>query len=39
MRVHGADIPTPYAESLEKKAFPQIDDIVESVKRVLYKKK
>eukprot|EP01080_Neovahlkampfia_damariscottae_P000018 gene18-4269_t len=39
MRIHGADIPTPYAEILEKKAFPQIDDIVENVKKALYKKK
>lgn len=27
-RVSGADVPTPYAENLEAKAFPAIDDIV-----------
>lgn len=27
-RVTGADVPTPYAENLEMKAFPTVDDIV-----------
>lgn len=27
-RVTGADVPTPYAENLELKAFPTVDDIV-----------
>lgn len=27
-RVTGADVPTPYAENLEAKAFPAVDDIV-----------
>lgn len=27
-RVSGADVPTPYAENLEQKAFPAVDDVV-----------
>ena len=32
-RVHGADIPTPYAKSLEDLAFPKQDDIVTVVEQ------
>lgn len=39
VRIHGADIPMPYSEPLEKLAIPQMNDIVEAVKRVVYRKK
>lgn len=38
-RVHGADIPMPYAINLEQLALPNVDTVVETVKRVLNKKK
>jgi pyruvate dehydrogenase E1 component beta subunit len=34
-RVTGADIPTPYAANLERFAFPQPHDIVDSVLKSL----
>lgn len=34
-RVTGADVPTPYAENLETKAFPSIQDIVIASRAVL----
>uniref|UniRef100_A0AC35U6H8 Pyruvate dehydrogenase E1 component subunit beta n=1 Tax=Rhabditophanes sp. KR3021 TaxID=114890 RepID=A0AC35U6H8_9BILA len=37
-RVTGVDIPMPYSEHLESKALPQINDVVESVNRVLNRK-
>ncbi len=37
VRVHGADVPMPYAANLEKLALPQAEHIVEAVKRVTYK--
>jgi pyruvate dehydrogenase E1 component beta subunit len=37
VRVHGADVPMPYAANLEKLALPQAEAIVEAVKRVTYK--
>ncbi|KAL8291862.1 hypothetical protein RQP46_002120 [Phenoliferia psychrophenolica] len=36
-RVTGADLPTPYANSLEDLAFPTVDVIVKVIKRSLYK--
>jgi pyruvate dehydrogenase E1 component beta subunit len=36
-RVHGADVPMPYAANLEKLALPQAEHIVEAVKRVTYR--
>jgi len=36
-RVHGKDVPMPYAANLEKLALPQIDDVVEAAKRVTYR--
>jgi pyruvate dehydrogenase E1 component beta subunit len=36
-RVHGLDIPLPYAANLEKLALPQADHIIEAAKSVLYK--
>lgn len=35
VRVTGADVPMPYAKSLEENALPQAHNIVETVKRVL----
>jgi pyruvate dehydrogenase E1 component beta subunit len=37
-RVTGADVPMPYAENLEKAALPQIDDIINAVKRTVERK-
>ncbi len=37
IRVHGADIPLPYAANLEKAALPQVEDIVKAVKKTLNK--
>jgi pyruvate dehydrogenase E1 component beta subunit len=36
-RVHGADVPLPYAANLEKLALPQVADIVKGGKDVLYR--
>jgi len=36
-RVHGADVPMPYAANLEKLALPQVDHIVAAVKEVAYR--
>ncbi len=35
-RVAGKDVPMPYAANLEKLALPNIDEVVEAVKAVLY---
>ncbi|MDD9900276.1 MAG: pyruvate dehydrogenase complex E1 component subunit beta [Alphaproteobacteria bacterium] len=35
-RVHGADVPMPYAANLEKLALPQVDDIVNAARQVAY---
>merc|ERR1711981_337448 len=35
IRVAGADVPMPYAKSLELRATPQADDVANAVKRVL----
>ena len=35
VRVHGADIPMPYAANLEAMSLPQIDNVVAAVKSVL----
>ncbi|HTP85187.1 MAG TPA: pyruvate dehydrogenase complex E1 component subunit beta [Alphaproteobacteria bacterium] len=37
-RVHGADVPMPYAANLEKLALPQPENIVEAARTVLYRK-
>ncbi|HRQ83203.1 MAG TPA: pyruvate dehydrogenase complex E1 component subunit beta, partial [Azospirillaceae bacterium] len=37
VRVHGADVPMPYAANLEKLALPQVDDIVAAAKKTLYR--
>jgi pyruvate dehydrogenase E1 component beta subunit len=37
VRVHGADVPMPYAANLEKLALPQAENIIEAAKRVTYK--
>ncbi len=36
-RVHGADVPLPYAANLEKLALPQPETIVAAAKRVCYR--
>ncbi|BEJ04360.1 hypothetical protein CcaverHIS641_0201770 [Cutaneotrichosporon cavernicola] len=36
-RITGADVPTPYAETLETLAFPTVDLISQTVKRHLYR--
>jgi pyruvate dehydrogenase E1 component beta subunit len=37
IRVHAADVPMPYAKTLEKAYLPQPDRVVEAVHRVLYR--
>ena len=37
VRVHGIDVPMPYAANLEKLALPTISQIVDAAKRVTYK--
>ena len=37
VRVHGADVPLPYAANLEKLALPQPETIIEAVKKVTYR--
>jgi pyruvate dehydrogenase E1 component beta subunit len=36
-RVHGADVPMPYAANLERLAVPQVEDVVAAAKAVLYR--
>lgn len=36
VRVAGADIPMPYAKSLESLSLPTVDKVVKAVKKVLY---
>jgi len=38
VRVHGADVPLPYAVNLEKLALPQASNIVEAARSVCYRK-
>jgi pyruvate dehydrogenase E1 component beta subunit len=35
-RVNGKDVPMPYAANLEKLALPNVDEVVEAAKAVLY---
>ncbi len=37
VRVHGKDVPMPYAANLERLAVPQVDDIVAAAKAVCYR--
>ncbi|MDY0028563.1 MAG: pyruvate dehydrogenase complex E1 component subunit beta [Pseudobdellovibrionaceae bacterium] len=37
VRVHAADVPTPYATNLETLATPQVDEIVHAAKKVCYR--
>ncbi len=37
VRVHGVDVPLPYAANLEKLALPQAAHIIEAVKQVCYR--
>ena len=36
IKVNSADVPMPYSQSLEKLYLPQVDDIVQAVKKVSY---
>src|SRR5215213_5957905 len=36
-RVHGKDVPMPYAANLERLALPQVDDVVAAAKAVCYR--
>lgn len=36
-RITGADVPTPYAETLETLAFPDTDLVIKTVQRHLYR--
>jgi pyruvate dehydrogenase E1 component beta subunit len=38
VRVHGADVPMPYAANLEKLALPRLEQVIEAAKRVAYAK-
>jgi len=35
VRVHGADVPLPYAANLEKLALPQPDWVVDAVRKLI----
>ncbi|MGG5889160.1 pyruvate dehydrogenase complex E1 component subunit beta [Falsiroseomonas sp. HC035] len=37
VRVHGLDIPMPYAANLEKLALPRLEQVIDAAKRVTYK--
>jgi len=37
-RVHGADVPMPYAANLEKLALPRLEQVIEAAKRAAYAK-
>jgi pyruvate dehydrogenase E1 component beta subunit len=37
IRVHGADVPMPYAANLEKLALPRLEQVVDAAKRVTYR--
>ena len=37
VRVHGLDVPMPYAANLEKLALPRLEQVLDAVKRVTYK--
>ena len=37
VRVHGLDVPMPYAANLEKLALPRLEQVIEAVKSVTYK--
>ncbi len=36
-RIHGLDVPMPYAANLEKLALPRLEQVVEAAKRVTYR--
>jgi pyruvate dehydrogenase E1 component beta subunit len=36
-RVHGADIPMPYAANLEKLALPRLEQVIEAARAVTYR--
>jgi pyruvate dehydrogenase E1 component beta subunit len=38
VRVHGADVPMPYAANLEKLALPRLEQVVDAAKRVTWRR-
>ena len=38
-RITGADVPCPYAESIEKLAFPRVENVVSAALKACYRKK
>ena len=38
IRVHGADVPLPYAANLEKLALPQVENIIAAVKQACFRR-
>ena len=36
VKVNSADVPMPYSQTLEKLYLPQVEDIIEAVKKVSY---
>ncbi|PWL04559.1 pyruvate dehydrogenase complex E1 component subunit beta, partial [Candidatus Liberibacter asiaticus] len=39
LTITGRDVPMPYAANLEKLALPNVDEIIESVESICYKRK
>ena len=37
VRVHGKDVPLPYAANLERLALPQVEDVIAAAKSVCYR--
>ena len=37
IRVHGKDVPMPYAANLERLALPQVEDVIEAAKAACYR--
>ena len=37
-RITGFDVPTPYSHNIEKMAFPTVENIINTVKKVCYRK-
>jgi pyruvate dehydrogenase E1 component beta subunit len=38
IRVHGKDVPLPYAANLEKLALPQVEDVIEAAKQACFRR-
>jgi len=37
-RITGFDVPTPYSHNIEKMAFPTVENIINTVRKVCYRK-